>query len=211
MGSIPFILLAIACYARYAIYVHETQYTTQSISNYQCFAKNNISDIIVFAFNAFGNQGVIYTSLDQIAFAKSAGIQYTDILVNAFPNFYPPTFTPVQIAQAVSKEYGGKVNMVWLRAGDMGNGIVTNQNYLKQLSDSFTAAKMTVGIFATKEEWSSGYGEWIGLSSLNLLYLGNAQANFNDFVKFGGWTNPSMKLFNDDATYCKLTVGHLYY
>ena len=209
MNMISLLIIQIAL-AKYAVYIHTTQYTIETKSTYTCISKNNITNIIIAGYEAFGNQGIVDSAANRIKLAQEAGIPQIDIFVNAFPNFYPPPAAS-QVAQDTFNAFNGKIKMAWIRAGNLEKDIGTNQDYIKQLVNAFQKLSMAVGIFTDSSDWNMYYGQYSGVSALSLLYLGGTQPNFLDFLPFGGWTKPSMKLFNDDTTYCKLSIGHLYY
>ena len=206
-----FILLILITYSstNYAIYAHSTQSNGETITQYQCIA-NSIDYIILFAYNAYANEGVVSHCIDQIALAQTAGIKNIDIIVNAFPNF-TPTKQPSDIANEVFTAFKGKFRMVWLRTGNLNSGIPTNRGYMMAVYTAFRKLKIPVGIYSSLNDWESAFGEWMAFSESTLIYSGDSQPNFNDFVEFGLWSKPTMKLFDDSADYCKLDASLLYY
>ena len=61
-----------------------------------------------------------------------------------------------------------------------------------------------VGVYTNYYNWQEIVGlDWTGASSHPLWYAHyDGAQNFNDFDSFGGWSRPSIKQYQGDATLC---------
>jgi len=105
--------------------------------------------------------------------------------------------------------------MIWLDievyawSGDQ----VTNRNFITSLINEGKALGQKLGVYTSYYNWQSIVGiDWAGAADLPLWYAHyDNSPSFSDFVAYGGWSKPSIKQYNGDATDCGVSIDLNWY
>ena len=93
----------------------------------------------------------------------------------------------------------------------------TLRTFEPTLRDNFRHSNSTqlrsgdwLGIATKSTNWKA-YITSTSFSQYPLLYYGTNTYNFSDFVSFGGWTKPSVKVFSTPETFCSVSANYVLY
>jgi hypothetical protein len=79
----------------------------------------------------------------------------------------------------------------------------TNANFMYDLINELQNQGVSVGVYTSASQWSQIMGSWDGLSSFPLWYPHyDHNPSFSDFRPFAGWTQPTMKQYAGDTSFC---------
>jgi len=82
-----------------------------------------------------------------------------------------------------------------------------NVNFIQAMITQGLAMSQNLGIYTSDSQWSPITGGWTGASSYPLWYAHyDNNPSFDDFNSFGGWTQPTIKQYQGDATECSSDV-----
>jgi hypothetical protein len=120
---------------------------------------------------------------------------------------------------------GAKYGMIWLDIEENPSSGCSwasysgsdNCNYIQQLANAVKAAGQVPGIYSSPYEWQTVVGSQGGCTQVNNVPLWYAHydnnPSFSDWpsVKFGGWSQPSMKQYAGTSTECSSSVDKDWY
>ena len=116
----------------------------------------------------------------------------------------------MQSTVAYLRSSGSKYDTFWLDVeGRWGPSKSANQQFFEGLVSQALLLNQTVGVVTSKAQWTSIMGDsYTKGSPFPLWYTqGNNIASFDDFVPFGGWTQPVMKQWTRTDAVCGVEVG----
>ena len=85
-------------------------------------------------------------------------------------------------------------------------------DYLKTLVANFDLRRVKVGVYSTSKYWRTVFGSnsFCSVLSGKPLWYGdnNEESNFDGFISFGGWTQPTLKTHTFNTTsICGINVN----
>lgn len=103
--------------------------------------------------------------------------------------------------------------MLWFDIeGDWGGNITANRQLLLGLINQANIMSVTWGIYTSKLQWTSIMADTADFGAPALWYAHyDNDPSFGDFEPFGGWSKPSIKQFQGDATVCGASVDRNFY
>jgi hypothetical protein len=140
--------------------------------------------------------------------AQQVGIKYIDILIIPDPKQVPD---PLVVFKNVTDNYPDS-KFVWIdpyyfiyyREGPI-------MSYLSKLVKAFESSNRSVGFSTSKYLWRQAFGDFTEYKNYPMVYVGNNENSFDDFLPFGGWTKPSMKLKMASTSSCGHTLIPYFY
>jgi len=102
---------------------------------------------------------------------------------------------PHNIFQKVSSMYDTSYK-IWVVAESAGGDETENSQILSDIVDVFQNGGYYVGIISELGTWYDYYGDFTKLKDLDLIYkpIDDMTLSYRDFVPFGGWNKPTMKM-----------------
>eukprot|EP00048_Salpingoeca_helianthica_P015829 m.228805 g.228805 ORF g.228805 m.228805 type:complete len:237 (+) comp17602_c0_seq1:22-732(+) len=178
---------------------------------FQCLKNAGYSFAIIRAYESIGQPDS--TAPHTIYNAWDGGMTHVDIYMFPDPSSNNPS------AQVDSMlEYLAQFNihtrttppatygMVWLdiEGTQYWSGDVNyNRNFFSALVARLQAQGQYVGVYTSASQWNPIMGDWAGGAKLPLWYAHyDNSPSFSDFSPFGGWTSPSIKQYQGDASAC---------
>ncbi|MFD3873975.1 hypothetical protein [Streptomyces sp. NPDC058623] len=144
-----------------------------------------------------------------VANAWNAGMGHVDVSVALTAE------TDVTAASSVSgyiADNSVKYGMVWLDVQPKArwkDEQADNRRAFTDVLKAFTDAGLSLGVCATAGEWSQIFGDdFTAAARLPLLYRDpDGLPNFAGFTKFGGWTRPRLKAYNENLARCGVQLN----
>ena len=95
--------------------------------------------------------------------------------------------------------------VIYITEGAWGDYVETNRLFMMDFLDELDKG-LKSGILTSAFSFKKVFGEdWEYLSSRNMGYVAlNKNPSCKDFVPFGGWKNPGIKLYDRDLEMCEL-------
>ena len=176
-----------------------------SVADIQCLQSKGIDYFIIKAFNWEDVQTVGTITIQN---AQQVGIKYIDILVIPDPKQVPD---PLVVFKSVTDNYPAS-KFVWIdpyyfmyyREGPI-------VSYLSKLVKAFESSNRSVGLSTSSYYWRQAFGNFTVYQNYSLVYEGTDENSFDDFVPFGGWVKPAMKLKRASSSLCGHTLIPYFY
>jgi len=184
-----------------------------TVSQWQCL-KNNGIDFAIIQIWRGGYQLSDHFTIDY-NHAKAAGIQYVDAYAYIANNCRANTPDNIctSIKGALPSDFKG---MLWLDVEDCTDcwtGTPADRlKFLTDVADVCEAKGITLGVYSGNGSWSQVFGSAsFGSGALTKYPLWYAHydnnPSFTDYsaIKFGSWSNPSIKQYNGGSTICGIS------
>jgi len=138
-----------------------------------------------------------------IANAVAAGVPNVDVFL--FP-CVPCNNPQKEVSILLDALKLSKFQRIWLVVQSLSWSldVEKNQNFITTLISSGKDAGANLGIFTNDYNWEQIVGiNWNGAQDLPLWYahLDN-DTSFSDFTSFGGWTAPTLKMYQGPISAC---------
>ncbi|GMR44820.1 hypothetical protein PMAYCL1PPCAC_15015, partial [Pristionchus mayeri] len=201
MNRIALVFLAIGVASTSATLGIDTIASISS-SSFSCLKSNGYS----FYIGRVGqsNGGIDQTGIANIKNAWSGGL--ADVDAYLFPCHSSSCGSAqTQVANTVNalKNAGAKFGMLWLdiEIYNWPSDQATNRQFILDMVAECKTLGVSIGIYSNNNNWASIVGtSWTGVSQYPLWWANyNGQANFNNFVAFGGWSKPSIHQYQGDV------------
>jgi len=185
---------------------------SSTISAFQCLASSGYTFAIIRCYESTGQPDT--NGPHSVYNAWDGGMSHVDVYIFPCPTCGDGAGQATAAIQYL-QSYNAKWGTVWLDIegpqywySDTGS----NQAFFNDLVSGAQSAGATVGVYTSESQWVPIMGDWNGGSSFPLWYAHyDDYQSFNDFSAFGGWSSPSMKQFEGDATLCGLGVDVNWY
>ena len=191
--------------------------TSANPDTFACFFNSNVTSIAMQFWD--GNGGINADFHMNYYSARRAGVRHVDAIATVCNT----VFTPEDICNGIMDKIPGAFDgMVWLDVqpsrgcwtDSMGDRIPFVENVVRTCENF----GLEVGLYSTSQSWTVLMGNQYAtsgvLTNYPIWYAGSdGQAGFTDFsqVRFGGWSNPTMKKYSTSQPLCGLTVNLDYY
>eukprot|EP00245_Coleochaete_scutata_P002252 TRINITY_DN12961_c1_g2_i1.p1 TRINITY_DN12961_c1_g2~~TRINITY_DN12961_c1_g2_i1.p1 ORF type:complete len:263 (-),score=31.73 TRINITY_DN12961_c1_g2_i1:544-1239(-) len=177
-----------------------------STGSWRCWKSIN-PGFTLAVVRAYRSSGVVdANAVQSLKNAHAAGYLYKHVYM--FPcatgGGCPTAATQVNSMITNLKNGAAPFSKVWIDVeGTWTSSTTTNKNFLIAIIGALKARGYTttqIGIYTSKSQWVPIMGS-ADFHSYALWYAHyDGVFNFNDFVSFNGWTNPSIKQYMGDQT-----------
>ena len=188
-------------------------YTTAplSVSDALCFQQNGYNSAIS---RVFYDGHLDINECDNLNALMGGGVMYRDGLLQPSYKLSPRNQIEATVSSLRTNCQGAWSGTLWLDATATDYTFSTiqvdNQYFLQQLLMACDEFDITCGIYTNMADWTTLMGStYKGAQNRRLWYLSpDGNANFNDFVSFGGWTVASVwgKTYNAANSFCGVTI-----
>ncbi|EAL44451.1 N-acetylmuraminidase, putative [Entamoeba histolytica HM-1:IMSS-B] len=173
----------------------------------QCLAGKHALAALV----AFTNDGKFnFNSLKNGAYLRGAGFRSDDIEF-----IFRPCVTcgniggQLQTYKVRTEDLPHHGVILEIREGQWSSDKTLNQQTFNELMGATINLGEPIMILTGKEEWSNIFGaDYTHPLAVHypLIYIGNEQETFDDFVPFAGWTKPTEKAKNVPVAVCDASI-----
>jgi hypothetical protein len=204
----------LAAKASYSFAVDITTYA--SASTFSCLYKQGYNTVFIQGYSPV-NGGSVNTNLVQNLNNAATASLGNEVYVT------PATTGKTGLAQFDAvfnylKSSGINVRSIWLQVTspiNWSNNVQTNVNLITSFVSRANQNGVSAGIYTNWYDWQQITGSYTGFSSLRLWYWNaygqgpnaEAQASFDDFRAFDGWSRPAVKQFALNEALCGLTLN----
>jgi len=176
-------------------------------SDFTCMKQQGVDYAIVRAWHSTGSFDT--NAPATLAAAHSAGITSVDIYMFPCPTCGNAA-NQVQTMISTLKSDGSQYNKLWFDIEGpqyWSTDTSTNVAFMTDLIKTATSLGVDFGIYTSASQWQPIMGSSTIGSPFDLWYAHyDNTKSFSDFTPFNGWTKPTMKQYNGDATMCGVGV-----
>jgi GH25 family lysozyme M1 (1,4-beta-N-acetylmuramidase) len=184
-------------------------------NSFSCAVSNGWEFMITRSYHNYGAPDS--SAAQNIANAKAAGIQYTDIY------HFPCAMRDAagQVQSDINSVGQGNFGTMWFdietnpdSSCAWSSSTTDNCNFLGQLISAGQSAGIRMGVYASPYMWSSIMGGCtVGADNQLPLWYAHydGSKSFGDYSSFGGWSSPAMKQYWDSVGICGINADADWY
>lgn len=180
-----------------------------SVEAFQCLKENGYSFAVVRSYCSSGHTDA--NAVQTISNAWKGGMNNVDSYIFPCPTCGTPS-AEQQVQDTVNSLKGVETGMLWLDIEGQQywhSDYKSNIDFIHQLVDAGKALNVTLGMYTSKNSWSTIAGTNSDFSFLPLWYPhyeNTPNPTYSDFVSFGGWTTPNVKQYAGTTSVCGASV-----
>ena len=119
-----------------------------------------------------------------------------------------------QVMELIDKLTGSTYKYIYIKVAHTGWTVsrLYNQQFLTDLTAELLNLGAKIGFLTSKKNWEYQLGDTFKApTGAYVWYIGNDKMDFTDFLEFGGFTSPHMKMYLTAQVVCEAYINRDYY